>query len=69
MLTLILILSIIFAIFLTLFLAIPKLFKGHKDSNELVKALTIRVSLALLLFFLLFILMSLGLIRPHGIIG
>jgi protein-S-isoprenylcysteine O-methyltransferase Ste14 len=40
----------------------------HKDPPEkTAKALTFRISLSLLLFFLLFIAVMTGLIKPHGL--
>ncbi len=40
---------------------------GDKDRTRVARALSIRVSLALLLFVLLIIGAFLGMIRPHGI--
>lgn len=36
-------------------------------SNQVVKALTWRIGLSLVLFVLLFVAFSLGLIKPHGV--
>jgi len=41
--------------------------KGRQDENEVVKALTWRIGLSLLLFFLLFLAFFFGLIKPHGV--
>ncbi|HET6726302.1 MAG TPA: twin transmembrane helix small protein [Gammaproteobacteria bacterium] len=43
------------------------LVKDRDDSTRTVKALTIRITLSLLLIGLLFVLYALGLIHPHGI--
>jgi hypothetical protein len=43
------------------------LVKDKSRSNRVVKALTWRISLSLLLFVLLFIAYALGWIKPHGI--
>lgn len=39
--------------------------KGHSDRT--IKALTMRISLSVFLFFLLFLLFAAGFITPHGI--
>lgn len=41
--------------------------RSESDSDRVVKALTWRIGLSLLLFILLFIAYSLGWINPHGI--
>lgn len=41
--------------------------KNRADSKKVVKALTWRIGLSLVLFFLLFLAYSLGWISPHGI--
>ncbi|HET8553184.1 MAG TPA: twin transmembrane helix small protein [Gammaproteobacteria bacterium] len=43
------------------------LVKDSSDSKRTVRALTIRITLSLLLIGLLFVLYALGLIQPHGI--
>ncbi|HET7307181.1 MAG TPA: twin transmembrane helix small protein [Gammaproteobacteria bacterium] len=43
------------------------LVKDSSDSKRTVRALTIRITLSLLLIGLLFVLYALGLIHPHGI--
>jgi len=41
--------------------------RNTSDSTRVIKALTWRISLSLLLFVLLFIAYALGLIKPHGV--
>lgn len=41
--------------------------RGERDRNRVVKALTVRISLSLLLFVLVIVSAFLGLIEPHGI--
>ncbi len=41
--------------------------RNDSDADKVIKALTWRISLSLLLFFLLFIAYALGWIKPHGI--
>ncbi|HQU16199.1 MAG: hypothetical protein B7Z66_10055 [Chromatiales bacterium 21-64-14] len=43
------------------------LVKDKGQSNRTLKALTVRISLSLVLFFLLFVAWAAGLIHPHGI--
>lgn len=43
------------------------LVKDSSDSKRTVRALTIRITLSLLLIGLLFVLYALGMIHPHGI--
>jgi putative copper export protein len=40
---------------------------SEADANRVVKALTWRISLSLLLFILLFVAYGLGWIKPHGV--
>ena len=40
---------------------------GQADSRRVVRALTVRISLSVALFLLLFVAWYAGLIRPHGI--
>lgn len=42
------------------------LVKGKGDNKGMVKALTVRISLSVALFVLLFAAWAAGLIRPHG---
>lgn len=41
--------------------------KDEEDSYKIARALTIRISLSLLLFILIFLAFASGLIQPHGI--
>jgi len=41
--------------------------RNEKDADRVVKALTWRIGLSLLLFILLFVAYGLGWIKPHGI--
>jgi Protein of unknown function (DUF2909) len=41
--------------------------RGEQDSRKLVRALTLRITLSLLLFALLMIAWYFGLISPHGV--
>ncbi|EKD53671.1 MAG: hypothetical protein ACD_60C00162G0026 [uncultured bacterium] len=41
--------------------------RNQSDSTRVVKALTWRIALSLLLFVLLFVAYSLGWIKPHGV--
>lgn len=41
--------------------------RGERDKNRVVKALTVRIGLSLLLFLLVILGAFLGLIDPHGI--
>jgi Protein of unknown function (DUF2909) len=55
-------------IFFSLGSALYYLVRGNKgDSERIVKALTWRIGLSLLLFVLLFIAFALGWIKPHSI--
>jgi hypothetical protein len=45
------------------------LVRDKKDSKRMVTALTVRVSLSVLLFILLFVAYLTGLIQPHGVIS
>ena len=51
----------------SLFTALYRLNKETGDSTKLVKALSVRVGLSVLLFALLFLGAKLGLITPHGV--
>ena len=50
-----------------LFSAARYLVKNNKSSREMAKALSWRIGLSLLLFFLLFVAYGLGWITPHSI--
>ena len=41
--------------------------KDQANSEKIVKALTVRIALSLLLFILIFVAFATGLIEPHGI--
>ncbi|HXO64419.1 MAG: twin transmembrane helix small protein [Steroidobacteraceae bacterium] len=41
--------------------------RGEEDSRKMARALTVRITLSLLLFALLMIAWYLGLISPHGV--
>ena len=63
----ILIVIILFAIVGSLGSALFHLSRGKGDSKKMARALTIRVGLSLVLFILLMIAWSMGLISPHGV--
>ena len=42
--------------------------KDEKDSKRMVRALTVRISLSVILFLLLFLAYFTGLIQPHGLV-
>jgi hypothetical protein len=62
----ILVLIVLFAIVGSLGSALFHLAKGTGDSKKMVKALSIRVGLSLLLFILLMAAWYTGIISPHG---
>ncbi|HVW69272.1 MAG TPA: DUF2909 domain-containing protein [Steroidobacteraceae bacterium] len=64
-----LILGVLIAIVVSLGAALRHLSHGasEEDSRKMARALTIRISLSLLLFALLFIAWYMGLISPHAI--
>ena len=41
--------------------------KAGRLSPKVAKALTVRIGLSILLFFLLFVLVATGVVKPHGI--
>ena len=41
--------------------------KGEDSRQKMVKALTVRIGLSVLLFVFLFILVATGIVKPHGI--
>ena len=63
---LVIIVMMIFIVW-NLFSAARYLVKSNKSSREIAKALSWRIGLSLLLFFLLFVAYGLGWITPHGI--
>ena len=56
-----------FLIIVSLGTALFHLVKNPQQSEQTVKALSLRIGLSLLLFLFLFIAMTTGLIKPHGI--
>ncbi len=67
MLTKIIIVLFLFAIIGSLFSGLFFLMRDKGASERTVKALTIRVSLSVLLFILLMIAFATGVLQPHGI--
>ena len=67
MLTKIIIVLFLFAIIGSLFSGLFFLMRDKGASERTVKALTIRVSLSVLLFILLMIGFATGVLQPHGI--
>jgi len=68
MITKIIVVLFLFAIIGSLFSGLFFLMKDKGASERTVKALTIRVSLSVLLFILLMIGFATGLLQPHGAI-
>ena len=67
MITKIIIIVFLFAIIGSLFSGLFFLMKDKGASERTVKALTVRVSLSVLLFILLMIGFATGVLQPHGI--
>jgi hypothetical protein len=67
MITKIIIVVFLFAIIGSLFSGLFFLMKDKGASERTVKALTVRVSLSVLLFILLMIGFATGVLQPHGI--
>jgi hypothetical protein len=67
MITKIIVVLFLFAIIGSLFSGLFFLMKDKGTSERTVKALTVRVSLSVLLFILLMIGFATGLLQPHGI--
>lgn len=65
----ILILACLIAIVLSLASSLFYLVNDKGQSRKMVKALTVRVTLSVLLFILLLLAWSQGLIQPHGLGG
>ena len=65
MLIKVLIVAVLFAIILSLGSGLFHLVKDEGKSKRMVNALTVRITLSVLLFILLFIAWSQGLIAPH----
>jgi len=63
------IIVVLFAIVVSLGSALYHLARGpgRGDSRKMVRALTVRISLSLILFFLLMAAWYVGLISPHGV--
>lgn len=57
------------AILASLGVALVALFRGGRNSQTLLRALTVRVSLSVLFFLLLLLGWYLGVIEPHGLGG
>jgi len=68
MLIKILILVVLAAIVASLGSGLFYLVKDERDSNRMVKALTVRITLSVLLFVLLIAAYFGGLIQPHGLV-
>jgi len=68
MITKIIVILFLFAIIGSLFSGLFFLMKDKGASERTVKALTVRVSLSVLLFILLMIGFATGLLQPHGAI-
>ncbi|HEY7752750.1 MAG TPA: twin transmembrane helix small protein [Steroidobacteraceae bacterium] len=65
-----LVLLIFFAIVLSLVSAMVQLVRDHKgETRRMVRALTVRISLSILLFIVLWLTWKLGWIEPHGVGG
>jgi len=67
MLIKVLIVAVLFAIILSLGSGLFHLVKDEGKSKRMVNALTVRITLSVLLFILLFIAWSQGLIAPHHV--
>ena len=62
------IIVLLLVIVISLFAAMVFLVRDRGDSNRPVKALTVRITLSLLLFGLLFVGYFSGALKPHGIL-
>jgi hypothetical protein len=69
MLTKILVVLILFTIIGSLFSGLFFLIRDKGTSDRTVRALTVRISLSVLLFVLLMIGYATGLLQPHGVGG
>jgi uncharacterized membrane protein YeiB len=63
----IIVITVLAVIVLSLGSGMVYLVKDSSDSKRTVRALTIRITLSLLLIGLLFLLWALGLLHPHGV--
>lgn len=61
------VLLLLIAILASLALALVAMFKPRDASRGMVRALTVRITLSVLLFLLLLLAWALGLIEPHGL--
>ncbi|MGH8531770.1 MAG: twin transmembrane helix small protein [Gammaproteobacteria bacterium] len=59
----------LFAVLISLGLALMRLMRGAERSDATVRALTLRVALSIGLFVLLMIAYATGWLTPHGIFG
>jgi len=64
----IVVLALLAAIVFSLGTALYHLSSGKGDSRKLLRALTVRIALSLLLFVLLMVAWRAGLIRPRGLV-
>lgn len=62
-----LILALLAAIVISLGIALYHLASGKGDSNKLLRALTVRITLSVILFVLLMLAWRAGLIAPRGL--
>jgi hypothetical protein len=62
-----LILALLAAIVISLGIALYHLASGKGDSNKLLRALTVRITLSVILFVLLMLAWRAGLIAPRGV--
>ncbi|MGC1951956.1 MAG: twin transmembrane helix small protein [Gammaproteobacteria bacterium] len=67
MLTKVLIIAVFLTILGSLASGLLFLVKDKGQSDRTIKALTLRISLSVFLFLLLFLLFAAGLITPHGV--
>jgi len=67
MLVKIIIIIMLFAIFASLGSALYFLLKNHGDPTRIIKALTVRIIISIVLFILLMLAFFFGLITPHGV--
>ncbi len=67
MLTKIFVLIMVVLIFASLGTALFQLLRGEEMSERVIKALTLRVVISLLLFIILLLLFSFGVISPRGV--
>ena len=62
-----LVMLVLAAIVLSLGVALYQLATGRGDSGNMLRSLTVRIVLSVLLFILLMVAWRLGLISPHGV--